>query len=196
MTSLMLYVYWQTVSLVVSSFRYIAGSTKEATRWKREKGASRVFKLKNPSRLPAQSLLFSVTSNKVQIIDMIIQDLIAHRVDRVAHSLVVTGPDPVPVEIPGPLASTATGILIDRHDLRTTQEEADTIIVQQVSITYIFLSNKKELKISFHPMLWSKFWWSPYCRLSVMQLGPSLLSLWLTTLMCSLCCYTSAMQEQ
>ena len=80
---------------------------------------------------------------------MIIQDLIAHRVDRVAHSLVVTGPDPVPVEIPGPLASTAT-ILINRHDLRTTQEEADTIIV---SITFIFLSNKKALKISFHPML-------------------------------------------
>lgn len=113
-------------------FRYITGSTKEVTRWKREKGASKVFKLKLTSRLPAQTLLFSVTSNKVQIIEMIIQDLKLHKDDRVAHSLIITGSDPVPVEVPGPVAECQTGVLIQRHDLRTTQEEADTIIVQQV----------------------------------------------------------------
>lgn len=63
---------------------------------------------------------------------MIIQDLIDHRHDPVEHSLVVTGPDPTPLELPGPSVDTDAGVVIQRHDLRTTQEEADTIIVQQV----------------------------------------------------------------
>ena len=117
-------------------FRYITGSTKEVTRWKRERGASRVFSLKHTSRLPARSLLFSVTTNKVQVINMIIQDLVDHKDDPVTHPLIVTGPDPVPLELPGPCANMDTGEVIFRHDLRTTQEEADTIIVQQV-VSYL-----------------------------------------------------------
>lgn len=119
-----------------STYRYKSGSTKEVTRWRREKGASRVFSLKSTSRLPAQSLLFSVTSNKVQIINMIIQDLDDHKDDRVSHSLIITGPEPVPIELPGPAGETDTGVRICRHDLVTTQEEADTIIVQQVNLNY------------------------------------------------------------
>ena len=38
----------------------------------------------------------------------------------------MTGSDPVPVEI-------SSGVVIHRHDMRTAQEEADTIIVQQVA---------------------------------------------------------------
>ena len=120
------------IHVLCASFRYITGSTKEVTRWKREKGASRVFRLKETSRLPARSLLFSVTTNKVQVINMIIQNLIEHKDDPVTPTLIVTGPDPVPLELPGPHVNRDTGEVICRHDLRTTQEEADTIIVQQV----------------------------------------------------------------
>ena len=104
------------------------------TRWKRDKGASKVFQLKAMSQLPAQSVLFSVTANKVQMIKMIIQDLLDHKDDQVAHKLVITGPDPVPIELPGTTleGDTESGLIIKRHDLRTIHEEADTIIVQQV----------------------------------------------------------------
>ena len=67
---------------------------------------------------------------------MIIQDLVAHKDDPVAHSLIVTGPDPVPLELPGPAGDSDTGYVIQRHDLLTTQEEADTIIVQQVHLMF------------------------------------------------------------
>ena len=42
------------------------------------------------------------------------------------HKFVLTGNDPMPVEI-------KDGVISKRHDLKTTQEEADTIIVQQVA---------------------------------------------------------------
>ena len=63
---------------------------------------------------------------------MIIADLIGHKDDIVEHSVIVTGPDPVPLELPGPTGDTMIGKIIQRDDLFTTQEEADTIIVQQV----------------------------------------------------------------
>lgn len=49
----------------------------------------------------------------------------SHKDDFTQHKLVLTGSDPVPVEI-------NSGVLIKRQDMKTTQEEADTIIVQQV----------------------------------------------------------------
>ncbi len=42
------------------------------------------------------------------------------------HKLVLTGSDHVPVEI-------NRGVIIKRQDMKTTQEEADTTIVQQVA---------------------------------------------------------------
>ena len=48
---------------------------------------------------------------------MIIQDLQDHKL----------------IELPGPSGDTKTGVLIQRMNLRTTQEEADTIILQQVT---------------------------------------------------------------
>ena len=53
------------------------------------------------------------------------QDLIDHKDDVVAHKLVVTGLDPIPVELPG---IAGNGIIIHRHDLKTDQDEADTIL--------------------------------------------------------------------
>ena len=64
---------------------------------------------------------------------MIISDLKEHKDDPVAHTFVITGSDSVPIELPGPAGDTDTGVLICRHDLRTVQEETDTIIVQQVT---------------------------------------------------------------
>ena len=46
-----------------------------------------------------------------------------HNNDQVAHSLILTDPESVPYELPG------GGVVTD---LETTQEEADTIILQQV----------------------------------------------------------------
>ena len=117
------------VHVLCASFRYITGSIKEVTRWKRE-GTSRVFRHKHLIYLHG---LFSVTTNKVQIINVIIKNLIDHNDDPVTHILIVTGPDPDLLELPGPRVNTDTGEIICRHDLRTTQEEADTIIVQQVA---------------------------------------------------------------
>lgn len=106
--------------------RYIDGSTKQITRCARENGMSKVFKLKSTSRLPAAKLLFSVAANKVQVIDYIIEDLLNHKDDEMTHSLTLTGPDPTPCELSG-------GTVIRRQDLRTTQEEGDTIILHQVN---------------------------------------------------------------
>ena len=48
----------------------------------------------------------------------------SHKGDK--HKLVVTGRDPVPMEI-------NCDIVIQRRDMYTNQEEADTIIIQQVA---------------------------------------------------------------
>ena len=60
-----------------------------------------VFKMKLTSRLPAAKPLFSFTSNKIQIIDFIIDDLLNHNDDEVAHSLILTGPEYLPYELAG-----------------------------------------------------------------------------------------------
>ena len=65
----------------------------------RDKGASKVFKMKPTS---GQRLLLSVTSNKIQIINYIIADFLVHKDDEVTNTLTLTGPEPVPVELPKP----------------------------------------------------------------------------------------------
>lgn len=117
--------YQESADVFLTFDRYTNASTKDVTRSARDKGATKVFQMKNTSRLPAAKLLFSVTANKIQVIKYIVADLIEHKDDVVTHSLIVTGPDPVPYELPG-------GVVIRRRDLVTTQEEADTIIIQQV----------------------------------------------------------------
>jgi len=52
--------------------------------------------------------------------------LISHKAEFQKHKLVVTGRDPVPVEI-------ANERVNKREDVVTTQEEGDNLIVQQVS---------------------------------------------------------------
>ena len=52
--------------------------------------------------------------------------MVSHKADFQKHKLVVTGRDPVPVEI-------VNGCVNKRQGMATTQEEGDTLIVQQVS---------------------------------------------------------------
>ena len=62
----------------------------------------------------------------IQIIYFIIDDLLNHNNYEVAHSLILTGPEYSPYELAG------NNLLIRREDIQTTQEEADTIIIQQM----------------------------------------------------------------
>ena len=102
--------------------RYIEGSTKEATQRGRDKGASKVYTLRCTARLPPQIVVLTSTTNKDQLIALIVEDLVSHKADFQKHKLVVTGKDPVPVEI-------ANGCLNNHQDMATSQEEGDTLIV-------------------------------------------------------------------
>ena len=73
--------------------------------------------------------------NKEQLIDFIVHDLIAHKHDLVKNSLILTGPDPTPLEIRGPSRENLHGQIIPRLDLRTTHEEADNILINQVRMS-------------------------------------------------------------
>ena len=62
----------------------------------------------------------------LQMFALIVEDLVSHKSDFQKHKLVVTGRDPVPVEI-------ANGCINKRRNMATKQEEGNTLIVQQVS---------------------------------------------------------------
>ena len=59
-------------------------------------------------------------------VDDLVQDKTFHEDNTRRHKLVVTGADPVPIEI------SEGGVVISRADLATSDEEADKVIVQQV----------------------------------------------------------------
>ena len=75
--------------------------------------------------LPQQRVVLSVTKNKFQLIDLICEEL--QQLDDVPlnTSIVITGIYPVPMEV-------RSDPLVQRFDLKTTHEEADVIIPQQV----------------------------------------------------------------
>lgn len=106
--------------------RYVPSSTKDVTRSSRENKSSRVYSLTNNTRLPVQSVVLAVAKNKAQLIDLIVDDLKLHADEFQSKRLVITGKDAVPVEL-------NHGQLSQRPDMLTTHEEADTIIIQQVS---------------------------------------------------------------
>ena len=62
----------------------------------------------------------------MQLIDLICEDIKTHSDFSTNKKLVVTGNDPVPVEI-------NKGAIIQRQDMKTMQEEADAMIVHQVA---------------------------------------------------------------
>ena len=70
--------------------------------------------------------MLTVTRNKLQLIGLICEHMAFHKDDFTQHSLVLTGSYLVPVEI-------NRGVIIKRQDMKTTQGEADTMIVQHVT---------------------------------------------------------------
>lgn len=105
--------------------RYNDYSTKCATRISRGNDGCRVFQLSPTSPLPSQKLTLTVTENKKQLINIICQHLQGDAGFIIKHKLVITSQDGTPVQLgPG-------GVPIQRHDMATSHEEADVIIVQQ-----------------------------------------------------------------
>ena len=109
--------------------RYRDYSTKSVTRISRGAQLSRVHQLTNTMPIPPQKVILTIPENKQQLIALIVEDLSQNVVMpanvNVCRRLVVTGEDAVPVEI----TSVAR---IHREDLRTTHEEADNILAQQM----------------------------------------------------------------
>ena len=100
-------------------------SINDATRCQRACEAAREYKLTMNAPQPQQQVVFSLTKNKVQLIDLICEEL--QQLDDVPlnTSLVITGRSPVPMEA-------RSDALVQRFDLKTTHDEADVIIPQQV----------------------------------------------------------------
>lgn len=112
--------------------RYYEYSIKSCTRKSRiGKQSVSGHKLRLSTPLPAQHTILTVTENKVQLIDIICEQLQEKARNIPAtdasfnHRLMITGSSQAPSEI-------HMGVLIVRNDLRTSHEEADVIIPQQV----------------------------------------------------------------
>ena len=91
-----------------------------------ENKSSRVYTLTSTTRLPAESVVLTLSKNKAQLIDIIVSDLRLHADEFQTKRLVVTGKDLFPTEL-------YQGQTFQRNDMWTTQEEVNTIIIQQVS---------------------------------------------------------------
>ena len=114
--------------------RYDDYSIKSSTRSARSgKQPSQHHQLTLDTHLPPRHVLFNVTFNKVQLIAMITTEL-THVVQgrqqvnddtKVTNSLVVTFADPTPLEV-------SHGMIIPRDEMKTTHEEVDVIMVQQM----------------------------------------------------------------
>ena len=106
--------------------RYQNYSIKSGARQERAgQYASRCHQLSLQTPLPPQKVVLTVTGNKIQLIDIICEQLIdiyQHHHSDDEHRLVITGQNELPVEV-------HKGIVINRTDL---QEEADVIVIHQL----------------------------------------------------------------
>ena len=84
-----------------------------------------MYSLRPTAKLPSQKVVLTVSCNKKQLIDLILTELIYHK-DMLNGKLVITGNDPVPIQI-------NQGVVSRRDDMIITHEEADTMIIQQVT---------------------------------------------------------------
>ena len=77
--------------------------------------------------LPPQKAVLAVIYNTIQLVDVIVETLLAqkHQPASTNHKLVVTGRDPVPVEI-------SQGMTIRRKDLGNAEEEAGVIVMLSI----------------------------------------------------------------
>ena len=65
------------------------------------------------------------------MVDLICANLLIYKGDFKQNILVITGSDPVPIEI-------NCGVVIQQQDMRTSHEVAGTITVQQVELLHMF----------------------------------------------------------
>ena len=105
--------------------RYREYSLKGGTRGTRRQGDA-TYHLEPDSPLPGKKVMLSVTSNKVQLIDIICAQLPAKIQESqlcsgTSHSFFLVGPEPTVIEV-------KMGVVIERQDIRITHEEADTMI--------------------------------------------------------------------
>ena len=89
-----------------------------------------MYQLTLDDPIPSRDVMLKVSENKEQLIQLIIDDLIANERSMYPKKLTLTGKDPVPLQI-------FNGNVSGRENLRTTHEEADTIVIHQyISITF------------------------------------------------------------
>lgn len=125
--------FWSYISLLLRTSnvflvfdRYFQYSIKSCTRIGRADPQSIAYKLTHETPLPKQSTVFTNTENKVQLINLICEDLTQKALTYTgsSKSLMITGSSDVPLEI-------QMGVPVSRYDIRTSHEEADVIITQQ-----------------------------------------------------------------
>lgn len=117
--------YTETSDVYLVFDRYNDDSIKASARHARDQGASREYTLRPAAKLPSQKVVLTVSRNKKQLIDLIQADLMTHK-DILDGKLVMTGNDPVPIQI-------YKGVVTRRDDMTTTHDEADTMLIQQVA---------------------------------------------------------------
>lgn len=106
--------------------RYHDYSIKSVTREKRNVAqSSKSVKVTLNGPAQDKNVVLTNKNNKKQLIELLVRSLTALKMPKANRRLIVTGPDPVPIEV------SYTGIR-ERNDLRTLHEEADTIIVSQM----------------------------------------------------------------
>ncbi len=112
--------------------RYYDYSIKSYTRTSRKiKKAHTGHKLRTTTPLPSQQTILTTTENKVQLIDILCEQIqekakdLPRDDDAFNHRLLITGSGTSPTEV-------RMGVVITRTDMRTTHEEADVIIAQQM----------------------------------------------------------------
>ena len=119
----------QHIDVNVIFDRYYEYSIKTSTRTSRTVQQASIRRRLTPTTpLPAHSVVLTVTENKQHIIGTICEQRREKGETNEApmkHSLRVTGPASIPVEI-------FKGVAIERRDLESTHEEADAIIPRQV----------------------------------------------------------------
>ena len=106
--------------------RYRDYSIKSSARTGRASSAVECHNISLSTPLSSQHLLLSSTSNKRQLIEVLVEQLASRcsAIDGLKNSLILTGHQPFPIEV-------FPGSKRVRNDLKCTHKEADTIIVQQ-----------------------------------------------------------------
>ena len=119
--------------------RYYEYSPKDSTRTGRYANSTSRHQLTFETVLPPQKTLLGNIRNKVQLIELVVQSLANDsqfaEVSTRTHKLVVTGQHETPVEI------SHGGVVMNRGDLRSTHEEADVLIIQQLIAVQHSLKN-------------------------------------------------------